>query len=358
MINIIGGIALIVLGLLALTLQRLYSFIPAKELKRLARKGDHLAKALYRPVAYGASLRVFLWLIVGVFLSAGSLMLLDHMPIYFDFGFLGALMIISLVWIPSTQLTVHKAQMASVIAPMLVKILFYTHRPLGAVADFVGRYRDLSSHSKLYEKQDLVALLAQQKEQIDNRIRAEEIELAERALVFTDKQAAELVRSRKDVMLVNADDTIGPVLLDQLHKSGQSSFLVYKDKKESIIGSLSLRDAIAAKKDGRVFDLIRNDITYASEDFTLRQVFTALRKTDQYVAVVVNKFEEFVGVITFEDLIRELLGEPEREAVEHYDNRAEVAAYKPKADEPEAELQTEADANDELASPDPTEVVE
>lgn len=358
MIGIISGYVLIIFGLLALTLQRLYSSVPAKELKRLARKGDHLAKTLYRPVAYGATLRLFLWLVVGIALPAGLLIVLGHVPPYAGFILLGLVMIIAFVWIPTAQLTVRKAQFAAGIAPVLVKILFYIHGPLDRVAHFIGRYRELSTHSRLYEKQDLVELVSKQRDQIDNRIPAEELELMERALAFTDKQAADIVQPRKEALLVSADDAIGPVLLDQLHKSSQNFFLVYKDKKENVIGSLSLADAVA-KQNGRVFDLMHSDLTFVSEDFTLRQVFVAFQKTNQHVAVVINKFEEFVGVITLEGLMKELLGESNEEAVAHYDNRSEVAAYKPKQHQSEAEPldQSEPTEND-AASPETTEVVE
>lgn len=367
MIVIISGVALLVLGLLALTLQRLYSAIPAKELKRLARRDDHLAKALYRAVAYGSSLRLLLWTVSGLAVSGGLLIILRQTPVYVGFVVLSLLLVLSLVWVPTMQLTVRRAQFAALLAPAIVKVLYYVHGPLDRIAHIVGHYRELQPHSRMYEKQDLFELLARQKQQRDNRIQPDELELVERALAFTDKQAADVARPRREAPLVDADDTIGPILLDQLHKSGQSSFLVYKDKQENIIGSLSLRDAVAAKQGGRVFDLVRGDLTFVNEDFSLCQVFTALQKTDQYVAVVINKFEEFVGMITLSDLIQELLGQNGDEAVQHYDNRSEVAGYKPKAHEEhpvasEAEQQpggqSEPAAEDEATSPGETEVVE
>lgn len=356
MIGILSGFALIILGSLALTLQRLYSSVPARELKRLARKGDHLAAALYRPVAYGAALRLFLWTVVGTTLSGGLLIILNHASAYLGFVLLAALTAITLVWIPNVRLTVRTAQLASFVSPALVKILFYIHGPLDRAAHIVSRHRELPTHSRLYEKQDLVELVGKQKEQVDNRIRQDELELVQRALSFGDKQAADVVQPRKEALIVSADDTVGPVLLDQLHKSGQNFFLVYKDKKENVIGSVSLADALSANKDGRVFDLIRNDLTFVNEDFSLRQVFTAFQKTGQHVAVVINKFEEFVGVITLDDLMKELLGEADDEAVAHYDNRSEVAAFVPKEDQPELE-QNDA-GTEEAPSPEATEVVE
>jgi CBS domain containing-hemolysin-like protein len=364
MIGILLGFLLILVGLLALTLQRLYSSIPARELKRLARKGDHLAEALYRPVAYGAALRVLLWIIVGVSLAVGLLVVLRDVPTLVGFAVLALTMIVAFVLVPSLQLSVHKAQFAGFLAPVLVKILAYTHRPLDKVAHMVGQYRELPRHSRLYEKQDLTELITMQKEQVDNRIELHELELAERALTFSDKQAADIAQLSKNTLLVNADDTLGPILLDQLHKSGQSSFLVYKDGKENIMGSLSLSDAVnAANKGSRIFDLVRHDLAFVNEDFTLRQVMTAFQKTEQSIVIVINKFEELIGVITFQNLMVELLGDDAQDEDIHYDNRSEVANYKPKeqaAERPSEDTlnETASEQTQPDTSPEATEVVE
>lgn len=360
MIGIISGTLLIAIAILALVLQRLYSSVPARELKRLAARGDHLAKALYRPVAYGASLRVFLWFVAGVSLSAGLLLVLPHLNAIFGFLLLTVVMAITFVWVPSMQLTVHAAQFAAFLAPGVVKVLYYAHAPFDIAANFAGRYRELPRHTRLYEKQDVLELLERQEAQVDNRLLKEELELARQALSFDEKQADQVVQQRDTANLVDADETIGPVLLDKLHKSGQSSFLVYKDEKDNIIGSLAMRDAVAAKQGGRVFDLVHSDLTFINEDFTLRQVLSAFQKTGHNVGVVINKFEEFIGVVTLDDIIKELVGEPSEQAVGNYEDKVAVANYEPKKDQPqttdeEPNLET---IEEEPTSPEATEVVE
>lgn len=359
MIAIISGYVLILIALVAMVLQRLYSGIPARELKRLAQKGDRLAKSLYRPVAYGVSLRLLLWMVMGVSLSTGLLLVLPYLLPVVGFVLLAVIMGIAFVWAPSLQLTVRSARFASIMAPLLVKILYYTHTPLDYIATQVGRIRELPRHSRLYEKQDLLDLLGMQAEQVDNRILHDELQLAGSALAFEEKHAVDVAKPYKEAYLVNADDTIGPILLDQLHQSGHSSFLVYKDKKDNIIGSLSMRDAIAAKHGGRVFDLVHGDLTFIHEDFTLRQVLGAFRRTGHNVGVVVNGFEEFLGVVTLDAIITELFGDSVTDVVDNYENRSIVAAYEPsRLDELVSEQQVDINLHKELTSPEATEVVE
>jgi putative hemolysin len=222
--------------------------------------------------------------------------------------------------------------MAAFFVPPVVWMLRHTHRLLEFIALQTNHFRDLSvQHSRLYEKEDLLDLIQQQKEQGDNRIQQDDLDLVEQALRFGDIRAADIVLPRKQAYLVDADDNIGPILLDQLHKQKQQSFLVYKDEKENIIGSLALADAVTAKKGGRVFDLIRSDLIFVHEDFTARQVLNAFHKTGHQVAVVINNAEEFVGVITItlNHLLHKLLGEAQEEDVP-YGDRGAVAAYQPK----------------------------
>ena len=90
--------------------------------------------------------------------------------------------------------------------------------------------------------------------------------------------------------------------------------------------------------------------------FSLRQVLQAFAKTGQFMVVVVNAFEEPVGVITLEHLLTQLIGEQAEDDFDAFENRAAVAAFKPL----QPELATEevvAEAQDS-SSPEVTEVIE
>lgn len=337
------GCLLIMLGLAAIALQRLYSAVPAHELKRLAGRGDRLAARLYRAVAYGASLRLLLWMVVGISIPAGLLLVLSGLSLPVAFLLLSVVGVAGFVWLPSLLLTRRTAQLAAFVSPALSRILLHSHVFLDYLARLANRFRDIPLHSRLYEKEDLLELLGRQRGQADNRIQESDLDLVQRALGFSDTLAADLVQPRRTAHMVNADDSIGAVLLNQLHQQKQASFLVYKDSKDNIIGSLALSDAVGAKHGGRVFDLIRSDLIYVHEDFTARQVLNAFHKTGHQVAVVINNAEEFIGVITLDHLLHALLGEAQDEELA-YGDRSAVAAYKPKAEE--AKKEAVADASD------------
>lgn len=357
MIASIFGLLLVLLGLLALALQRFYSSVPAKELKRLAARGDHLAAALYRPVAYGASMRLFLWIVFGVTLTSGFLLLMYNLVTWVAFTVI-ALTMAAIVWLQSVRLTVRSAKLAVTFAPMLHAAMSYVHPPFNFITNLVSRIRHHEPHSGLYEKSDLIALIKQQKDQVDNRISMAELELIEHAARFDDFKAADVVLPWSKVKLVSTEDHIGPVLLGELHQSGQRSFVVYKDKPEHVVGTLFLRDAVHAKEGGKVVDLMHPKLCFVHEDFTLRQVLEAFKTTGQFMVVVINAFEEAVGVITLQHLLTQLIGDTGQD-FEAFEDRAAVAAFQPvlqPAEEPIVDEQPQ-DENPDTSSPDETEVV-
>lgn len=354
MIAALLGILLITLGLAALALQRFYSSVPAKELKRLASRGDHLAQALYTPVAYGASMRLLLWVVFCLGLTGGFLLALYHMSPIAAFAVVGA-SVAAIILLQSLRLTVRSAHFAVKFVPALNWIMAYLHAPFDLAANLMNRYRGHHAHSGLYEKEDLLDLLEQQKEQPDNRIAKHDLELLARAARFDDRQAADIALPMSRVRLVNVNDAIGPVLLDELHASKQTSFLVYEDTPDRVVGTLFLRDAVNSREGGQVRQLMHPRLCFVHEDFSLRQVLQAFARTGHFMVVVVNNFEEPAGVITLGHLLTQLVGEHEEDDFDAFESRAAVAAFRPK----EPELATEeVPVEPEAPLPEVTEVVE
>ncbi len=330
MIASIIGLVLVAVGLIAVALQRFYSSIPAKELRRLSARGDHLALALYRAVAYGASLRLFLWVIASAGLTGGIVLLSQQLAVWAAFCLIAAVLLSGFVLMQSVKLTVRTAGFAAAIAPAIGAVLGRLEPFFGKISHVAGRHRSFIAHSGLYEKEDLRDLLDQQKNQTDNRITHEELELARRALYFDDTRAGDAMIARPAMKTLKANDSIGPILLEELYKSGQRSFVVYDEASDNhALGVVQLQDAVNAKHGGKVSAIMDKDIVYAHEDFTLRQVADVCLKTSKSLVLVINVFEELVGAISLDMLLTELFGGPGGHMADlPYQDRATVAAFK------------------------------
>jgi len=342
MVTSIFGFLAVAAALLAAVLDRLYGALPSREMKRLAAQGEPLAQSLYRVVAFGASLRLLLRIAVVVLLPVGLFLLASSLPLAFALASFGAVVVAWLL-LPALQLTPHTAPVASAVAPALQFVLRYVHAPLASAARFAGRYRHAHLHSGLFEKEDVALLLDQQAEQADNRVSPHDLLLMRRALYFGDKTAADIVQPRKSVRMLDAGESLGPILLDELHHSGQPAFIVHEGGPDHVVGTLSLQQAVEAKQTGHVRDVMQSQVCYVHEDFSLPQVADALAITRQSIAVVVNGFDEVVGIVTLQQLLQELFGEAPAADAPNYTDRAVVASYRLHAAEAPAEEKTPAE---------------
>jgi|GEM_PF-50285 len=327
MISFIIALVLLGVALLALGLQRTYSVLSAKELKRRAREEDPLAMVLYRAVAYGASLRLLLWLVI-VAASAGSFVIFGRLshPIL---AFLAVAIAIGygFIWMPAHRATKVGMRLAVWLTPAVAWVMRHLYPVLNRITDFIRTHRPIEMHTGLYDRDDLLKLIERQKHQPDSRISTETLELLSHTLTFGDKLVRDSMVPRRAVRMVSADEPVGPVLIKDLYDSGFSRFPVHGENQEEIIGTLYLRDLVNLKHTGTTKDVMKHSVYYVHEDYPLEQVLDAFLKTKHHLFVVVNSFEEIVGLITIEDIIEQILGCKIVDEFDQYDDVRAVAAH-------------------------------
>lgn len=340
MVSFIFGALFGGMTLLAIGLQRTYNHFPLKELKRQARAGHPVAQLLYRPVSYGISLRVLLWLVIVVSATLSFVLLSRSVEPWFAIVIVGILVWLGLFWIPSSDLTTFSIRLARLFTPAINWLLNYLDKPLHRAGEFVRRHRHINFHTGLYEKEDIADLLENQRNLPDNRIPAAEIDLLQHALNFGDKQVQDVLVPLRAVRSVNINDNIGPSLMDELYKSGHSRFPVYENEPNNIVGTLYMRDMVHRKSGGTVKDAMKKDVFYVHEDFTLWQALQAFLKTKKHLFIVVNSFEEFIGIITVEDILEQIIGKSIVDEFDAYEDMRAVASAAAKKDHLERQKQT------------------
>lgn len=319
--------------LFSVALLKLFRHTPAKELKRQARGGDHLAKQFYRVVGYGRSLDVLLWIFIG--LTSALFFVLTSNALPWPIAFLLVLTVIwfGFAWLPNSHVSRLTVRVAQYITPALHWLLERAQPVLIRIAHFMDKVQPFSIHTGLYTKDDIVELIKKQKIQIDNRITKEELFIVEHALQFGDRSVDEVMTPRRVMKTVATTDMIGPILFKELHDSGHSRFPVYKENPDDIIGTLYLRDALNAKAGGFVKDLMRKEVFYVNYNQSLARVLDAFIKTKHHQFLVVNNFEEIVGLVTIEDVIEQILGKQIIDEFDSYDDLRAVAAMEAEKDE-------------------------
>jgi CBS domain containing-hemolysin-like protein len=325
MTNLTFAVILLLLALTGIVARKTYYYLPLRELKRRAAKHDPLAVQLYRAAAYSNSLRSLLWLYIGLTSAASLVLLARLLPIWASLLIVGPLLWIAFSLIPATRTTRLGIFVTRMITPPLAWLLNYLHPMLSRGADVVEQRYTAPAHTRLFEREDLLDLIKRQQHQPDNRITDEELEIAKRALSFDDHSIGDVMTPRKHIKTVLVDDTVGPILIDEVHKSGQDYALVRESRKGPFVGTLAFK-RLNLQSSGHVRDIMEPRVYYLHESDPLSQALHAFFVTNHPLFVVVDNFEEYIGTLTIENVLRQLLGHIPGADFDQYADLALVAA--------------------------------
>ncbi len=325
MANFSLAILLLLLAIAGVVIRKTYYYLPTLELKRRAELKDPVAAQLYRAVAYGNSLRVLLWLFIALTTAGGFVMLSSQAPAWLSFVAVVSLLWAAFSWLPASRVTGIGIRLTSLVTPPIAWLLNYLHPVLSRAGGIIERRYSAALQTGIFEREDLLELIERQQHQPDNRINPDELEIAKRALSFDNYKVGDILTTRKQIKTVLADDVLGPVLINELHEGGQSHVLVRESAKGAFVGSLDFTH-FDHHRSGKVKDFMNPTIYYVHESDNLSQSLHAFFATNHALFIVVNSSEEYVGIITVENMLRQLFGHLPGDDFDDYAELKAVAA--------------------------------
>ena len=133
---------------------------------------------------------------------------------------------------------------------------------------------------------------------------------------FDDSLALNVMTPRTDVYCIDINDALSDNI-DQMMTMQYTRIPVYDDSIDNIIGILNMKDfAIEARKVG--FDnvdikkILRKPY-FVLETKNIDDLFKELQEEHQHIAILVDEYGGFSGIVTVEDLIEEIMGDIEDE---------------------------------------------
>lgn len=158
-------------------------------------------------------------------------------------------------------------------------------------------------------------------------VNADEKKLILASLRFEDKQVREIMTPKSVVDTVQRTEMLGPLVLDDLHKTGHSRFPVIDQDIDHVVGILYVRDVLTLdtshKHTATVESAMSARVHYIREDHTLKQALSAFLGTHHHLFIVINEYRETVGIVTLEDTLEALLG---RRIVDEFDAHDDMRA--------------------------------
>ena len=150
------------------------------------------------------------------------------------------------------------------------------------------------------------------------------------SLQFEQKTVQGIMTPKSVVDTIPGHEILGPLVLDDLHKTGHSRFPVINGDIDHVVGILHLRDVLGIdshkKHTARVESAMSKKVFYIRQDHTLSQALSAFLRTHHHLFIVINEFRETVGIITLEDTLEALLGRSIVDEFDAHDDMRAVAA--------------------------------
>lgn len=129
---------------------------------------------------------------------------------------------------------------------------------------------------------------------------------------FDDKLAYEIMTPRTDVFAIDISDPLSEYI-DELMELKYSRVPVYKDDSDNIIGILNLKDFFKQSiEDGRLeidISKILREPYLVPETKNIDSLFYELQKRRQHIAILIDEYGGFAGIVTMEDIIEEVMGD-------------------------------------------------
>jgi putative hemolysin len=147
-------------------------------------------------------------------------------------------------------------------------------------------------------------------------IEQEEQEMLYKVFDFADKEVADVMVPRPEVVALSIDlppeESLAAVI-----ESPYTRYPVYRETLDDIVGILHVRDLFSALNDQgfanvRIEELLR-PAYIVPETKDLAALLGDFRRTNFHMAVVVDEYGTMAGLVTLEDLLEEIVGEIEDE---------------------------------------------
>ena len=129
---------------------------------------------------------------------------------------------------------------------------------------------------------------------------------------FDDKFAYEIMTPRTDVFTIDIDDS-PEEYVDDLMALRYSRIPVYENDSDNIIGVLYIKDyLIKARESG--FDNvdirpILREPYFVPETKNIDSLFIDLQSSKKHIAILIDEYGGFSGIVTMEDIIEEVMGD-------------------------------------------------
>lgn len=206
------------------------------------------------------------------------------------------------------KVALHLASPVLLIAKLFSPFLFLLYGTVRLLMRLVGK--ELTAAEDEYSEDDIKSMLevGQESGQLNETGR----EMINSIFEFDDKLAYEIMTPRTDVYSIDINEDLSDYI-DELLEERYSRIPVYDKDGDDIIGVLFMKDFfMAARRVGfenvDIKPLLQKPF-FVPESKKINDLFTSLQLSKMHIAMLIDEYGGFSGIVTMEDIIEEVMGD-------------------------------------------------
>lgn len=258
---------------------------------------------------------------VGISDVLGKLLRDTGIPFGKDIAFIGVTLILSYITLVFGELVPKRIALQNA-----EKFAMFAIKPINRVAKIMNPFVSFLSFSTNI----VMRILGFSNEGVEEKVTVEEIrslvevgqeqgvinpierEMIDSVMVFDDKLAEEIMTARTEVFMIDIEDPIEIYLREMLGLK-YSRIPVYEEDIDNIIGILYIKDflleAYKVGFDNIDIEKILRPAYFVPERKNINDLFLEMQSKRLHMAVLIDEYGGFSGIVTMEDLIEEIMGD-------------------------------------------------
>jgi len=294
------------------------SAVSINELKRRAQKGDSKALEQLSRLKVSPKLRVIRYILMVFSLTAATSVT------FLLSGFAWTIVIVIVLGLlyPYLKKLAFMQRSSDILMEKFEKKI----TPLIADARWMAAMEqpEILSQLSINSLDELRELLAHSQKSIGKK----SVMQLQASIDFTHKKVKDYMTPVSQLKTISRDEMLGPLVLDDLHRTGHSRFPVIGEDENDIVGLLYLPEITQLDRDSTtVVSVMDERPLFIREDQTLTHALHGILRHNHHLFIVVNKDKETVGVVSLSDIVESLFGQKIIDTFDEFDDLDAVASH-------------------------------
>tara|TARA_B100000508_G_scaffold29758_2_gene22508 strand:+ start:345 stop:1307 length:963 start_codon:yes stop_codon:yes gene_type:complete len=161
-----------------------------------------------------------------------------------------------------------------------------------------------------YSHKELMDIISEHEDSEHSQIDADEERILHGALRFSHMRVREVMTPEDRVVMFDENQKLTDNFFEAVNEHGYSRLPVFSGNRQNIVGILYVKDLLVEDEDiaiKQTEEALESTFLTVKGSEQLDNVLGKMLKSRQHMAIVLNRNQKFIGVITLEDIIEEII---------------------------------------------------